>query len=67
MLREIRMKQKLSVQRLADMTGLHRRTIQDIEKRGDCTLSIAYRLATALGVTLNDIYTGLPADNKPEG
>lgn len=57
-LREIRLSRGLSVQKLADLSGIHRRTIQDIEGRGDCMLSTAHRLAQALGVTLNELYTG---------
>lgn len=56
-LKPIRQSQKISVVRLSEMTGIHRRTIEDIEKRGDCMLSTAYTLAHALGVTLNDIYS----------
>ena len=59
-LRDIRLDRGLSVQKLADLTGLHRRTIQDIESRGDCMLSTAFHLAKALGVSLNDLYTGGP-------
>lgn len=57
-LREIRLSKKLSVPKLSELTGIHRRTIQDIESRGDCMLSIAFRLANALDVTLNDLYDG---------
>lgn len=56
-LRKIRRAQGLSVPKLSELTGIHRRTIEDIEKRGDCMISNAYKLASALGVTLNDIYT----------
>lgn len=35
-LKEIRTEQGLSVPRLAELSGVPRRTIQDIEKRGDC-------------------------------
>ena len=63
-LKEIRLKQNLSVPKLAEKTGLHRRTIQDIEARGDCMLSTAYLLAQALGVTLCDLYTGPESDEK---
>ncbi len=55
--RQIRLEQGLSVPKLSELTGLSRRTIQDIEKRGDCLLSNAHKIAKALGVTLNDIYT----------
>lgn len=55
-LKEIRKSQKISQVRLSEMTGIHRRTIEDLEKRGDCMLSTAYTIAKALGVTLDDIY-----------
>lgn len=55
-LKEIRLKKGFSVPQLVAKTGISRRTIQDIEKRGDCMLSNAYILAKALGVTLNEIY-----------
>lgn len=54
-LKEIRNAQKLSVPKLVEMTGLSRRTIQDIEKRGDCLVSNAKKLAAALGVTLDEL------------
>lgn len=56
-LKRIRLEKGLSVPKLSELSGVHRRTIQDIEKRGDCMLSIAFKLAKALNVTLNDIYT----------
>ena len=56
-LKQIRLKQGISVPKMSEITGIHRRTIEDLEKRGDCMLSTAYKLAKALGVTLNDIYT----------
>lgn len=56
-LKQIRLEKGISVPKLVEMTGIHRRTIQGLEKRGDCMLSTAYKLAHALGVTLNDIYT----------
>ncbi|MEG2649475.1 MAG: helix-turn-helix transcriptional regulator [Eubacterium sp.] len=54
-LKQIRNAQGLSVQKLADRTGLHRRTLQDIEKRDDCLVSNAILLADALGVTLDEL------------
>jgi DNA-binding XRE family transcriptional regulator len=56
-LKEIRQSKGISVLKLSELTGIHRRTIEDLEKRGDCMLSKAFTLAQALGVTLNDIYT----------
>lgn len=55
-LKEIRLSKGLSVPKLAEQTGIHRRTLQDIEKRGDCMLSTAYKLAKTLEVTLNDLF-----------
>lgn len=55
--KEIRLSKGLSVSKLSELTGIHRRTIEDLEKRGDCMISNAYKIAKALDVTLNDIYT----------
>ncbi|SNR85840.1 DNA-binding transcriptional regulator, XRE-family HTH domain [Anaerovirgula multivorans] len=54
-LREIRESQNLSVPKLVELSGVPRRTIQDIEKRGDCLVSTALKLAKALGVTLDEL------------
>lgn len=50
-------KSGLSVPKLVELTGISRRTIQDIEKRGDCLVSNAEKLAAALGITVNDLCT----------
>jgi predicted transcriptional regulator len=54
-LKPIRQAQGLSVPALAGLAGLSRRTIQDIEKRGDCLVSNALKLAAALSVTLDEL------------
>lgn len=54
-LKELRNERKLSAQKLADLTGLHRRTIQDIEGRDDCMVSNAILIADALDVTLDEL------------
>ena len=54
-LKEIRQSQKISVVKLSEMTGLHRRTIEDIEKRNQCTVANAKKLAKALNVTLDEL------------
>jgi len=54
-LRRIRLERGLSVPKLAELTGLSRRTIQEIEKRGDCVVSNAIKLADALGVSLDEL------------
>lgn len=62
-LRTIRIAKGLSVQKLADLSNLHRRTIQDIESRGDCLVSTALTLARALQVSMDELCT----DQKQEG
>lgn len=52
-LREIRTERGLSVPKLAELSGVPRRTIQEIENRDDCRVSTAIQLADALGVTLD--------------
>lgn len=54
-LKEIRKSKGLSVPKLVEMTGISRRTIQDIEKRGDCLVSNAIKLAQALDVSLDEL------------
>ena len=54
-LQEIRIKKGLSVPKLVELSGVPRRTIQDIEKRGDCMLSTAIRLAKALEISLDEL------------
>lgn len=54
-LKEIRTEKKISVPKLVEMTGISRRTIQDIEKRGDCLVSNAKKLAQALEVSLDEL------------
>ncbi len=60
-LRELRMEAGLSVPALAKKSGVPRRTIQDIEARGDCRISTAYELCKALGCKLDDFYNELEA------
>ena len=42
-LKAIRLKKGYSIPKFSELTGIHRRTIEDIEKRGDCKISIAYK------------------------
>lgn len=55
-LREIRKKKGISVPSLSRISGVPIRTIEDLEKRGDGRISTCYKLATALGVTLDELY-----------
>lgn len=54
-LRKIRKLQGLSVPKLVELSGVPRRTIQEIENRDDCRVSTAIQLADALGVTLDEL------------
>lgn len=52
-LRTIRLEKGLSVPALSRLSNVPVRTIEDIEKRGDCKVSTAILLATALDVSLD--------------
>ena len=54
-LKELRTKKGLTIAQLHEMTGIPKRTIEDIQKRGDCLVSNALKLAKALGVTLDEL------------
>lgn len=55
-LKELRQKAGLSINALSALSGVSRRTIEDIESRGDCRISTAYALCKALNCTLDDFY-----------
>ena len=61
-LKELRKAAGLSVQALSDVCGVSRRTIEDIEARGDCRISTAYTICKALDCTLDEFYK-----EEPEG
>lgn len=54
-LKEIREQKGLSVPKLVILSGVPRRTIQDIEKRGDGRVSTMIKLADALEITLDEL------------
>jgi len=54
-LKQIRVSKKLTVPQLVELSGVSRRTIQDIEKRNDCKVSTAIILAKALRVSLDEL------------
>jgi len=56
MLKELRKEKGLSVVALSAKSGISRRTIEDIEARGDCRISTAYHLCKALEVSLDRFY-----------
>ena len=61
-LRKIRLERGLSVPALVELSGVPRRTIQEIENRDDCRVSTAILLADALGVTLDELCRDPEAD-----
>lgn len=63
-LKELRKKSGLSVAALSRLSGVPIRTIEDIERRGDCRISTARLLCDAVGVSLDDLYP--PQDTPPE-
>jgi Helix-turn-helix. len=61
-LRNIRITRGVSKPQLVDLSGVPLRTIEDIEKRGDCRVSTAKSLAAALGVSLDELCDDSPAE-----
>ena len=60
-LKAIRLQKGYSIPKFSELTGIHRRTIEDIEKRGDCKISIAYKFAQTLGAkAVNLVYSLVP-------
>ena len=53
--RKIRLEKGLSVPDLSKLSGVPVRTIEDLEKRDDCMLSTAAKLAAALKVHIEDL------------
>jgi len=54
-LKKIRLEQGLSVPALSKLSGVPVRTIEDLEKREDCKVSTAVKLADALKITLDQL------------
>lgn len=54
-LKKIRAERNLSVPQLVELSGVPRRTIQDLEKRDDGRISTAIKLADALNITLDEL------------
>lgn len=62
-IKEHRLKAGISVPKMVELTGIPRRTIQELEKRGDCLVSNALKIADVLGLTLNDLLIAPTEDN----
>ena len=56
-LKQLRSAAGLSVRALSELSGVPKRTIEDIEARGDCRISTAHVLCKALNCSLDDFYT----------
>jgi len=56
--RKIRLEQGLTVPALSKKSNVPVRTIEDLEKRNDCRVSTAIKLAEALEVTLDQLCKG---------
>lgn len=54
-LKQIRTEKGITLVQLHEMTGIPKRTIEDIQRRGDCVVSNAIKIADALGVTLDEL------------
>ena len=63
-LKQIRLERGLSVPQLVELSGLSRRTIQEVEKRDTCSVITAIKLADALGVTLDELCRDIPRKDK---
>lgn len=54
-LKEIRKSQSLTLKSLSELSGVPQRTIEDIERKDECKVSTAIKLADALNVTLDKL------------
>jgi transcriptional regulator with XRE-family HTH domain len=54
-IQKIRKEQGLTIQQLADKSGIPKRTLEDIIRRNDCMVSNAMKIAQALNVTLDEL------------
>ena len=61
-IKEYRKRAKISVPKMSELTGIPIRTIEGLEKRGDCLVSNAVKI-NVLGITLNDILTPPPEED----
>lgn len=61
-LKEVRKSKNMTVPELSRKSGVPVRTIEDIERRQNGTLSNVAKLAKALCVTLNDVWIDEPGE-----
>lgn len=65
-LRKIRKEKGYSVPKLSASADVPVRTIENIEKRNQCTVANAIKLADALGVTLDELCRENPEQTETE-
>ena len=65
-LKKIRMEKGLTVQQLADLAGLSKRTGEETVRRDTCSVRTAIKLADALGVTLDELCRDNPEQTEAE-
>ncbi len=54
-LKKIRNDKGFTIAKLSETSGIPRRTIEDIQRRGDCMVSNAIKLADALNISLDEL------------
>jgi transcriptional regulator with XRE-family HTH domain len=62
--KKIRLEKGLSVPKLVELSGVPRRTIQQVEKNDTCTVATAKKLAIALNVSLDELCADDPPSNE---
>ena len=63
-LKQIRNEKGFTIPKLSEITGIPKRTIEDIQKNDTCTVRNAIKLADALGVTLDELCRDDSEDKK---
>lgn len=59
-LKKIRTERGLTVQQVADLAGIPKRTVEQTIYRDTCSVKTAIKLADALGVTLDELCRSQP-------
>lgn len=54
-LKQIRIEKGLTIQQVADLADLPKRTVEEVLRRDTCSVNTAIKLADALGVTLDEL------------
>ncbi len=61
-LKQLRNEKGLTVQQLADLAELPKRTVEEVLRRDTCSVNTAIKLADALGVTLDELCRDKPKE-----